>query len=423
MLMYVSENLATGFVLDHCNEGNTFVSGGYDVGITPPQRCSTPFGNCTEGNSSSEPYIAAHHILLAHASVVKLYWEKVSVMIRDMRHVHGYLTNVLLQNKQHGFIGINVFAMWFVPLTNTTEDIIATQRAQDFYLGWIVGALVFGDYPEIVKKRAGNKNSSLYHSRIQTIVLEKMFKFDKLTWMNQVSLYKMIHHQIRQELKHNAIDLPFAQCQRTNATSTLNDTGRVKYLQGYIGGLLDASKDGKAMAELKSMERRDENDGPKFDPGLAPSTLAEMTSHLASFLGLAPLLIRLKERRSKMGGPLASGIPLLMMVCHVAARWMDTRFSTHKGFLIQWLSLQKGLRTGCPDAPSDDVVSHSKRVLVGALSPYERLSETMVGNAAVRDRGECLCRMTVEVTCCHFLLSSHPAGDGMWTIAGCRDSV
>lgn len=53
-----------------------------------------------------------------------------------MRHVHGYLTNVLLQNKQHGFIGINVFAMWFVPLTNTTEDIIATQRAQDFYLGW-----------------------------------------------------------------------------------------------------------------------------------------------------------------------------------------------------------------------------------------------------------------------------------------------
>ena len=57
-------------------------------------------------------------------------------MIKDMRHVHGYLTNVLLQNKQHGFIGINVFAMWFVPLTNTTEDIIATQRAQDFYLGW-----------------------------------------------------------------------------------------------------------------------------------------------------------------------------------------------------------------------------------------------------------------------------------------------
>ena len=39
-------------------------------------------------------------------------------------------------------------------------------------------------------------------------------------------------------------------------------------------------------------------------------------------------------------------------VVHVAARWMDTRFSTHKGFLIQWLYLQKasgqGVRTHPP---------------------------------------------------------------------------
>ncbi|RVX08744.1 ABC transporter B family member 15 [Vitis vinifera] len=80
---------------------------------------------------------------------------------------------------------------------------------------------------------------------------------------------------------------------------------------------------------------------------------------------------------------------LAYQVGRVAARWMDTRFSTHKGFLIQWLYLQKGIRTGCPDAPSDDVVSH------GALSSYEWLSETMVGDAAVRDRGKRLCRMIV----------------------------
>ena len=39
-------------------------------------------------------------------------------------------------------------------------------------------------------------------------------------------------------------------------------------------------------------------------------------------------------------------------VVHVAARWMDTRFSTHKGFLIQRLYLQKasgqGVRTHTP---------------------------------------------------------------------------
>ena len=52
---------------------------------------------------------------------------------------------------------------------------------------------------------------------------------------------------------------------------------------------------------------------------------------------------------------------LAYQVVHVAARWMDTRFSTHKGFLIQRLSLQKGIWTGCPDAPSDGFVSHGKR--------------------------------------------------------------
>ena len=39
---------------------------------------------------------------------------------------------------QHGVIGLNVFSYWFVPLTNNTEDKIATQRANDFFLGWYV---------------------------------------------------------------------------------------------------------------------------------------------------------------------------------------------------------------------------------------------------------------------------------------------
>ena len=41
-----------------------------------------------------------------------------------------------MQDKQHGVIGLNVFSDWFIPLTNSTEDKIATQRANDFYLGW-----------------------------------------------------------------------------------------------------------------------------------------------------------------------------------------------------------------------------------------------------------------------------------------------
>ena len=60
----------------------------------------------------------------------------------------------------------------------------------------------------------------------------------------------------------------------------------------------------------------------------------------------------------------------------VTARWMNTRFSTHKGFLIQWSHLQKGIRTGCPDAPSDGFVSHGGKEeykLVGLLLGIKRL--------------------------------------------------
>lgn len=65
------------------NEPNVFVLGGYDTGFTPPQRCSPPFGAnyCSRGNSSTEPYIAIHHILLAHASAARLYKRKYQVSI------------------------------------------------------------------------------------------------------------------------------------------------------------------------------------------------------------------------------------------------------------------------------------------------------------------------------------------------------
>uniref|UniRef100_A0A7N0ZQR8 Beta-glucosidase n=1 Tax=Kalanchoe fedtschenkoi TaxID=63787 RepID=A0A7N0ZQR8_KALFE len=52
------------------NEPNGELIYGYDYGFGPPERCSL---NCTRGNSSTEPYLAGHNILLAHAAAVKLY--------------------------------------------------------------------------------------------------------------------------------------------------------------------------------------------------------------------------------------------------------------------------------------------------------------------------------------------------------------
>ncbi|RZS24541.1 hypothetical protein BHM03_00057620 [Ensete ventricosum] len=59
-------------------EPNVIAIGSFDIAIFPPNRCSNPFGlfNCTVGDSTTEPYIAAHNFLLAHASVVSLYRTK-----------------------------------------------------------------------------------------------------------------------------------------------------------------------------------------------------------------------------------------------------------------------------------------------------------------------------------------------------------
>ncbi|RVW54524.1 Beta-glucosidase 11 [Vitis vinifera] len=198
------------------NEGNIFALGGYDTGMTPPHRCSPPFGNCPKGNSSTEAYIAAHHILLAHASVVQLYREK-------------------YQETQQGFIGINVFAYWFVPMTNETEDIIATQRAHDFFLGCT-----------LYIKNSPKKLNMDHRDFLADMAADIMSKrddtqpdqFPVMPWGLQEVLeyFKQVYGNPPVYIHENG--------QRTQRNTSLNDTGRVKYLQGYIGALLNAVRNG-----------------------------------------------------------------------------------------------------------------------------------------------------------------------------------
>lgn len=78
------------------NEANVFAIGGYDLGGTPPGRCSAPFGFfCTKGNSSTEPYIVGHNLLLAHASVVKLYRRKYKVSLLILFLTESSLLNLI----------------------------------------------------------------------------------------------------------------------------------------------------------------------------------------------------------------------------------------------------------------------------------------------------------------------------------------
>ncbi|CAN6167615.1 unnamed protein product [Urochloa humidicola] len=121
------------------NEPNIEPIGGYDNGAQPPRRCSYPFGkNCTGGNSSTEPYIAAHHLILAHASAVSVYRNK-------------------YQPIQGGQIGITLLGWWHEPATNTSRDAAAASRMNDFHLGWFMHPLVYGDYPPVMRIRVGDR--------------------------------------------------------------------------------------------------------------------------------------------------------------------------------------------------------------------------------------------------------------------------
>lgn len=121
------------------NEPNIETVAGHDIGVLPPGRCSYPFGvNCLMGDSTTEPYISTHHILLSHASAATLYKQK-------------------YQGKQGGQIGITILGFWFEPLTDSPVDVAATNRMRDFHIGWFLNPLVYGTYPPIMKEIVGSR--------------------------------------------------------------------------------------------------------------------------------------------------------------------------------------------------------------------------------------------------------------------------
>eukprot|EP00261_Vitis_vinifera_P037067 XP_019078310.1 PREDICTED: beta-glucosidase 46 isoform X1 [Vitis vinifera] len=111
------------------NEPNIQVTAGYRSGSYPPSRCSSSYGNCTYGDSEKEPFVAAHNIILSHATVVDIYRRQ-------------------YQEKQGGSIGIVLHAKWIEPFSNSTADKLAADRAQSFFMNWFLDPIIFGRYPE-----------------------------------------------------------------------------------------------------------------------------------------------------------------------------------------------------------------------------------------------------------------------------------
>ena len=116
------------------NEIQAFAWLGYGTGFHAPGRCSPEFdSSCQEigggGNSSTEPYIAAHNALLAHALAVQTYRTK-------------------YQQVQKGKVGITINSAYGAPFNSSDpNDRQAVNTATAFQYGWFADPLVFGRYP------------------------------------------------------------------------------------------------------------------------------------------------------------------------------------------------------------------------------------------------------------------------------------
>ncbi|CAN1263535.1 Beta-glucosidase 24 [Linum perenne] len=121
------------------NEPLTFTQSGYVSGEMAPGHCSKSVNsNCTKGDSSTEPYLASHNQLLAHAAAVKVYRER-------------------YQAKQKGIIGITLVSSWYIPYSNSKHDRRARQRALDFGYGWFMDPLTNGEYPKSMRSLVGDR--------------------------------------------------------------------------------------------------------------------------------------------------------------------------------------------------------------------------------------------------------------------------
>lgn len=109
------------------NEPSSVVMGGYVDGRDAPGRSGRP---------DTEPYRAAHTMLLAHGRAVALYRQR-------------------YQPTQGGRISIVLSAAGAVP--RTPADASAAHRATEFSLAWYADPVVLGQYPAALRDAVGDR--------------------------------------------------------------------------------------------------------------------------------------------------------------------------------------------------------------------------------------------------------------------------
>jgi beta-glucosidase len=187
-----------------------------------------------------------------------------------------------LQARQQGFIGFNLLVFDFVPLTNTSEDIIAAQRAQDFYIGWFMNPFIFGEYPDIMKKNVASRlpfftsrESNLVKGSIDFLGINFYYAYyvknnakslqkknrdyaadmavelkpfpGNGTSTDEIPVIPWMLQELLHSLKNDYGNFPIyihETGQQTRRNSSLDDLPRVKYMNEYIGSVLDMLRNG-----------------------------------------------------------------------------------------------------------------------------------------------------------------------------------
>ncbi|KAF8581201.1 glycoside hydrolase family 1 protein [Ramaria rubella] len=110
---------------------------GYARGVFAPGRSSDRNRN-PEGDSSREPWIVAHNVILSHAHAVKIYREQ-------------------FKPSQRGLIGITLNGDWAIPFDDSPENVEAAQHALDVAIGWYADPIYLGYYPPFIRSMVGDR--------------------------------------------------------------------------------------------------------------------------------------------------------------------------------------------------------------------------------------------------------------------------
>ncbi|EGE80863.1 beta-glucosidase [Blastomyces dermatitidis ATCC 18188] len=111
---------------------------GYNTGQFAPGRCSDR-SKSAEGDSSREPWIVGHTLLVAHGAVVKIYREE-------------------FKARDGGEIGITLNGDWALPWdSENPADVEAANRKLEFSISWFADPIYFGKYPDSMLKQLGDR--------------------------------------------------------------------------------------------------------------------------------------------------------------------------------------------------------------------------------------------------------------------------